>query len=730
MKARHWIPFGLAEKNKPRHYREMARAVWDNRHALPYAWRILRDGVCDGCSLGPYGLRDNVIPGVHLCTTRLKLLRLNTLPALDPRRVEDASRLEGLREEALLELGRLATPLVRRSGARGFRPATWRAALELIGERLRGVPGERMGFFATSRRLTNETYYTFQKAARLLGSNHIDLCAGLCHAATVSGLAETLGAGAPTCSLRDLIGSDLVILLGTDLVNNQPVITKYLHYAREKGTRVVVVNPHREPGLERYWVPSVPKSALFGTPLMDDFFQVHVGGDIAFLSAALKRLIELGGVDRAFIADRTSHYADLKAHLDDLSWETLEESSGVSRAEIDRFARLYADAKTAVFIYSMGLTQHRVGVDNVKAVVNLALARGMLGRPKTGILPIRGHSGVQGGGECGVDPGKLPGGVTIGSGDQARFEAAWGQRIPRKAGLRVAQMVEAAERGEIELLYSLGGNLLDRLPDRSFVRGALERVPVRVHQDLVLNPAALLPGELVVLLPAQTRYEQRGGGTTTNTERRIRFTPEVAGHPPLGDALPEWDIPCRVARAVRPELAAQLDYADTASIRSEMAELMPQYRGIETFRERGDWLQWGGDVLFAERFPDMPDGRARFTPVPLPETAIPEGRFYLTTQRGREFNSMSFGARDPLTGVGRDAVFVSAQDARALGLREGARVELRSDVGRLEARVCVAPIKPRSLQVYWPEGNVLIPRRYDPASGEPDYNAFVELNPL
>jgi molybdopterin-dependent oxidoreductase alpha subunit len=730
MKARHWIPFGLAEKNKPRHYTEMARAVWDNRHALPYAWRILRDGVCDGCSLGPYGLRDNVIPGVHLCMTRLKLLRLNTLPALDLCRVEDASHLEGLGEEGLRELGRLPTPLVRRSGERGFRPTPWGAALELLGERLRGVPGERMGFFATSRGLTNETYYTFQKAARLLGSNHIDLCARLCHAATVSGLAETLGAAAPTCSLRDLIGSDLVILLGTQLANNQPVTTKYLHYAREKGSRVVVVNPYREPGLERYWVPSIPKSAVFGTRLMDDFFQVHVGGDIAFLSAALKRLIEIGGVDRAFVADRTSHWADLKAHLDELSWETLVESSGVSKTEIDRFARLYAEAQTAVFVYSMGLTQHRFGVDNVKAVVNLALARGMLGRPKTGILPIRGHSGVQGGGECGVDPAKLPGGVAIGSEGQSLVEAAWGQRIPRQPGMRVAHMVEAAERGEIELLYSLGGNLLDTLPDRSFVREALERVPVRIHQDLVLNPGMLLPAELVVLLPAQTRYEQRSGGTTTNTERRIRFTPEIAGHPQLGDALPEWDIPCRVARAVQPELARQLDYADTASIRAEMAQLMPQYRGIENLREKGDWVQWGGDLLFSERFSNMPGGRARFTPVPLPETAIPEGRFYLTTRRGKQFNSMTFGSRDPVTGAGRDAVFVSAQDAEALGLRDGARVELRSEVGRLEARVCVVPLKPRNLQVYWPEGNVLIPRRYDPTSGEPDYNAFVELHPL
>ncbi len=728
MKLRQLVPFGLLEPEKPRHYREMLRAIWDNRRALPYAWRILRDGVCDGCSLGPYGLRDNVIPGVHLCTTRLKLLSLNTQPALDPEALADAGALERKSEPELRMLGRLPYPFLRGRGERGFRRASWDEALDAIAERVRDVPGERMGFFATSRGLTNETYYTFQKAARLLGSNHVDLCARLCHAATVSGLSETLGAGAPTCSLSDLIGTDLVVLLGTDLANNQPVATKYLHYARKQGARVVVVNPFREPGLERYWVPSVPSSALFGTSLMDDFFPVHVGGDVAFLTGVLKRLLELDALDRAFIETRTHGWGALLAHVGGLEWALLEESSGLSRAEIDRFARLYAGARTAVFVYSMGLTQHRFGVDNVKAVVNLALARGMLGRPKCGIMPIRGHSGVQGGGECGVDPAKLPGGIPIGSEAQGALEALWGHAIPRTPGLRAPQLIEAAARGEIDFLYSIGGNLLETLPDRAFAREALARLPVRIHQDLVVNPSALIPGELVVLLPAQTRYEQRGGGTTTNTERRIRFTPEIADHPRVGESRPEWEIPCLVARRLRPELERALGYADAAAIRSEMAAAMPQYRGVEALASPGDWIQWGGDGLFARSFP-TPDGRARFSAIPLPETRIPDGKFYLTTRRGKQFNSMIFAERDPLTGAGRDAVFMSEVDAKRLGVADGAPVRLRSEVGSYLGRVRIAPVKPRTLQVHWPEANVLIPRRYDPVSGEPDYNAYVEATP-
>ena len=727
MKPRHWVPFGLLEPNKPRHFRETLRTVWRNRDSLPYAWRILRDGVCDGCSLGPRGLRDDVIPGMHLCTTRLGLLRLNTMAAFDSARLSDVASLKTLSEEELRGLGRLPYPFIREGNERGFRRVSWDQALDAIASRLRDVPGDRMGFFATSRGLTNETYYCFQKAARLLGSNHVDLCSRLCHAATVSGLGDTLGVGAPTCSLSDLIGTDLVVLLGTNLPNNQPVSTKYLERAKREGTRIVVVNPYREPGLERYWIPSVPRSALFGTSLMDDFFAVGVGGDIAFLSGTLKHLIELGALDERFIAERTNGFDALREHLDQLSWESLESSSGLPRAEIQRFAKLYASARSAVFVYSMGLTQHRFGSDNVRAVVNLALARGMLGRPKTGIMPIRGHSGVQGGGECGVEPSKLPGGALIGSEGQAVFERLWGHPIPRVPGRRAPALVDAAGRGEVDLLYSLGGNLLDTLPDREHAREALGRVRVRIHQDLVVNPSALIPADLVVLLPAQTRYEQPGGGTSTNTERRIRFSPEIAGHPQVGEALPEWEIPCRVARRLRPELADALSPRTSAEIRAEMAQVMPSYAGIERLSQKDESIQWGGAQLFTDGFRAMPDGRARFTRLELPETRVPEGFFYLTTRRGKQFNSMVYGKSDPLTGAGRDAVFMHESDAAKLGLATGDVVELRSETGTFRGKIWIAPVKPRTLQVFWPEGNGLIPRRYDPDSGEPDYNAYVQV---
>jgi molybdopterin-dependent oxidoreductase alpha subunit len=718
------IPFGLAS-DKPRHFRDMARVVWTNRDNLPYAWRVLNHGVCDGCSLGPYGLRDNVISGTHLCMTRLNLLRLNTMPAAADERFQDIDKLRSMTNEELHRLGRIPYPMVLRRGDKGFSRFTWEQALDLIADEMKPIAPERMGFFATSRGLTNEAYYTFQKLPRMLGTNNVDLCARLCHAASVYGLKQTLGVGAPTCSLSDFIGTELLVLFGTDLANNQPVTTKYMHYAKKAGTRILVVNPYREPGLERYWVPSVASSAVFGTKLMDDFFQVRVGGDIAFINGVMKVLVEQGKTDSAFITEKTKGFDELKKFLLGLSWETIERSSGVTRAEIERFAALYGNARSAVICYSMGLTQHTFGVENVKAIADLALIRGNLGREKCGIMPIRGHSGVQGGGECGVDPAKYPGGFDVNIENTERFSELWKSPLSSIPGHHTAAMVDAADRGELEALYTVGGNLLETMPDPVYVREALQNVRVRIHQDIVLNSYAMIDTDVLVLLPAQTRYES--GGTSTSTERRIRYSPPIAGHN-IGEAKPEWQIPCLIAAKLMPEHADEFAYTSDADVRREMATAMPIYAGIEKLNKEGDWLQWGGAQLFKDGFKKMPEGRAQFVRVPIPANEVPEGKFYFTTRRGKQFNSMTYAKKDPLTGSrSRDDIFVNPADAAALKLDDGDTITLRSSIGELRGHVRLSDIRRGTLQAYWPEGNVLIERRFDPVSAEPDYNAVVEV---
>ncbi len=724
-----WAPNGLGQV-KPSHYGDMLRAGWENRDELGYAWRILRDGVCDGCALGTTGLRDWTMTGVHLCTVRLNLLRLNTMPALDPDRLRDVGRFRGASNKDLRALGRLPVPLCRRRGELGFRPLSWEEALDTVARSIRSAGPERTAFYLTSRGITNEVYYVAQKLARFLGTNHVDNSARVCHAPSTVALKQTLGVSASTCSYTDWIGADLIVFFGSDVPNNQPVTTKYLYYAKREGARIAVVNPYREPGLERYWVPSVFESAVFGTKLADEFFAVHTGGDRFFISGVLKALCAEGGIDDAFVRERTSGFDDLRASLGRVGWEDLERASGTSRRDMERFATMYRAAGRAVFVWSMGVTQHPFGVDNVLAIVNLALARGMVGREKCGLMPIRGHSGVQGGAEVGAVPTHFPGGRPVGADAAREMESLWGFSVPTMTGWMAAEMIEAARRGDVDVLYCIGGNFLETLPDPERVREGLERVPVRVHQDIVVSPTMLAePGETVILLPAATRYEQPGGGTETTTERRVVFSPEIPGRR-IGAARAEWQVLRELARRIHPDRGELFGCRDAAEIRSEIARVVPDYAGIERFRQKGDMVQWGGPRLCEGRFPTA-DGLARFTVIPLVDEGIPPGKFRVSTRRGKQFNSMLWDARDPLTGACRDDVLMSPEDGAALGVSDGDRVLLRSEVGSFEGRARLTAIRPRNLQVHWPEGNVLLaPGRDDPRCGIPDYNALVEVVPL
>jgi molybdopterin-dependent oxidoreductase alpha subunit len=724
------IPFGLGA-TKPHNYRDVLRAAWENKREPLFTWRILRDGVCDGCALGTYGMKDFTMKGIHLCNVRLALLPLNTMGPLDTRLLEDVEPLRARSSRELRELGRLPFPMLRRRGERGFRRISWDAALGTAARRIRAAPPDRIAFFVTSRGMTNESYYVAGKVARFLGTNHIDNSSRPCHSPSTTGLKETVGVAASTCSYTDWIGSDLIVFFGSDVPNNQPVSTKYLYYAKRAGTKIAVVNPMQEPGLERYWVPSVPGSALFGTRLGDAFFPVHTGGDIAFINGVLKHLIERGWTDDAFIADHTTGFEALKSSLAQQTWEALERQSGLRREAMLDFAGMYAAARSAVFVWSMGITHHRFGVANVKAIVNLALARGTVGREKCGLMPIRGHSGVQGGSEMGAQPKEYGLGFPVGDENATRFEGIWGFRPATAPGMTAVGMVDAAHAGRLDVLYMAGGNFLETLPEPEYVREALERVPLRIHQDIVLSSAMLVePAYAVLLLPAQTRYEQRGGGTETSTERRVYFSPEIPGRR-IGEARAEWEIFMEIGERVRPEAASAVHFGDAAAIREEIARAIPAYDGIQRLREKGDAFQYGGPRLCEGGHFPMPDGRARFTPLVPPDSEIPEGMFVLSTRRGKQFNSMVQGDVDLLLGARRRDVLMSSEDAAVLGLREGADVLVSNDLGAYRGRVRFAPIRPRNVQVYWPEGTVLIRRGIvDPECEMPDYNALVRIEPM
>jgi molybdopterin-dependent oxidoreductase alpha subunit len=727
------IPFGLG-KIKPHHIRDTMKVAWDNRDSLPYAYRILTQGVCDGCALGVSGLYDRTLSGPHLCTTRLNVLRLNTMSAI-PAHVlhSDIAELRKLNSTALRKLGRIPYPLIRRKGETSFSRLPWEQALDLIADKIKSIDPKQYAFYLTARGITNESYYVAAKTARFLGTNNIDNASRICHSPSKTALKRSVGIGASSVNYKDWIGTDVLIFWGSVAANNQPVSTKYMYAAKRKGTKIICINPYHEPSMDEYWIPSVGESALFGTKLTDDFYQVNIGGDIAFMNGVMKVWFEMeknqlgSAIDRAFVAQHTNGIEALRKHVMKQEWRQLELSSGITRERMQGFAQLLAKAKSAVFVWSMGLTQHRFGTDNISQVANLALLRGFLGREHCGLMPIRGHSGVQGSGEMGADPFSLPGGEFKGK-DIPRIEQDWGFALPKWQGdivgvsLENALLPDDAER-KLKLFYTSGGNFLETMPDPGFVRTCLENVDIRVHQDIILNTSTLVDAqEAVIVLPAMTRYEQPGGGTSTSTERMVYFSPEIEG-PRMEEARAEWQIYMELAVRVKPEQKDLIWFEDAAAVRREIAVTAPNYDGIQHLKERGDFFQWGGAWLCEDGICPTEDGRGNLLPIELPEHRKPEGHFYVTTRRGKQFNSMVYSDKDPFNEADRYDILMNAQDAKLLNIIQGEFIVVYNKYGTFQGKAKFENVRAGNIQVHWPEGNCLIPKGiYEQHAGIPEYN--------
>jgi predicted molibdopterin-dependent oxidoreductase YjgC len=392
---------------------------------------------------------------------------------------------------------------------------------------------------------------------------------------------------------------------------------------------------------------------------------------------------------------------------------------------VERFAQLLVDRPEAVFIWSMDLTQHANGVDTVKALLNVGLARGLAGRPNRGMVPIRGHSGVQGGSEVGCSP-------YVSEATAARWSRVWEFPVQAGHGWSATEMIDHAAAGDVDVFWLVGGNFLETVGDVALASRALARPRLRIHHDIVLSSSMLVPGDGdVLVLPATTRYESPGGGTETSTERRIIFSPEVAGRR-IGHARSEWQVFGDALARMQPNRANYVRFRSAAEIREEIGQAIPLYQGIESLSARGDQVQWGGRILYQDGRFATADGKAHFAAITVRDRAnsVSSGAqmFRVSTRRGKQFNAMVQRDVDPLTGAGRDAVLISAADLRRLNLRDGDRIRLTSADGAYEGRAFEAGIAPGNLEVHWPEGNVLLSAAaVDPESREPDYNASVTV---
>ncbi|MBE9500815.1 MAG: formate dehydrogenase subunit alpha [Dehalococcoidia bacterium] len=575
---------------------------------------------------------------------------------------------------------RLTAPLIK--DGQSFREASWEEALKLVASRF-GEIKEQHGpgsvAILSSAKCTNEENYVIQKFARaVVGTNNIDHCARLCHAPTVAGLVASLGSGAMTNPIGDLEQSDCILVIGSDTTSQHPLVAREIIKAKERGAKLILADPR----------------AIQLSKQADIFLQLKPGTEIALLNGIMKVILERGLEDKEFIARRTEGIEDLTNTVKDYPLEQVEQITGVKAKDIEEAALTYGQAERAAIVYAMGITQHTTGTANVMSTANLALLTGNLGRTGTGVNPLRGQNNVQGACDLGALPDVLPGYRSV-TDDAIRAEVAglWGvASLPSEAGLTVVEMLDAAAEGKIKAMYIIGENPMLSDPDTSHVKKGLENLEFLVVQDIFPTETAQLAG---VVLPSACWAEKEG--TYTNTERRVQLS-RKAVEPP-GEAVSDWEIICRLAKAMG--FADLFPYTSAEEIFEELRKVTPQYAGMTYERlNQPEGLVWpcptedhpGTPILHVDQ---CSRGKGKFqavgheAPAEEPDEEYP---LILTTGRvASQWHGGSMTRRSPTLNneFPRSYIEINPQDAKKLGVVNGDLVTVVSRRGEIETDALV-----------------------------------------
>ncbi len=614
-------------------------------------------------------------------------------------------------------LGRLVFPVAATPDDTHYRRISWSEALSIAGEAIKHSAPDRV-FFYSSGRSSNEAAFLFQLVARAYGTANIHNCSFYCHAASGVALSKVLGSGTSTVVLDDLAKADLALVAGANPASNHPRLITQLIQLRRRGGTVIVVNPIKELGLVRFRVPSDWRSMLFGSTVSDVYLQPHTGSDVAVFGALLKGVIERGGVDTDYISNYTSGWQELAADIRRTSWDDLLSLCGLSRQEIDRTVHALIRARRGIFLWAMGLTHHQNGVDNIVALSNLALARGWVGKEGSGLLPIRGHSNVQGVGSVGVSP-------TVKRAFAEKLESVYGISVPPALGQDTYASMVAAHEGRIDAAVLLGGNLFSSNPDRDWSASALRKIPMTLSITTKLNEGHVHGRGLTsVVLPALARDEEFQSTTQESMFNFVRLSdggvPAVAG-----EMRSEVEIIADLAERILP--TGRFDWKSLRShrhLRQEMARVVPGLTALADIDLTRQEFQIEGRTFHQPQFL-TPDSKARFIVTPLPRSRVGAGQFRLTTIRSEgQFNTVVYEEEDLYRGnTRRDVVMMSSTDAKRLALREGDGVEIRTDAGRMHAHVAIIDIASGNIAMYYPEANVLVPRVLDSESKTPAFKS-------
>ncbi len=706
--------------------------TWKKGREAGGIWKLFKamrtKNACKTCALGMGGQQGGMVNErgsfPEVCKKSLQAMVADMQPAIEPTfwQQNSLTQLRSLSPRQLEHLGRLVHPIRYRNGATHYETITWQEALDSIVAKLQKTAADKT-FWYFSGRSSNEAGFLLQLLARVYGTNNVNNCSYYCHQASGVGLQSSIGSGTATIILNDLEHADCVFLIGGNPASNHPRLMTSLMHIRRRGGKVIVINPVRETGLVKFRVPSDLFSLFRGTKIASHYVQPHIGGDLALLWGIAKSLQTMKAMDTDFLRDHCRESKEWSTAVHALTWEEIETKSGVARSEIESIAKVYAQSERAVFAWTMGITHHAHGVSNVQAIANLAMCRGMVGRPGCGLMPIRGHSNVQGIGSVGVTP-KLKDHIFT------ALQEEFGVRLPTTPGKDTLACIEAANRYELSVGFCLGGNLFGSNPDSTYAAEALSRLQMNVMLSTTLNTGHVngLADETIVL-PVLARDEEP---EPTTQESMFNFVRLSDGGP---RRLPGPRSEVEVISAIGGKLLPNAPGVDwdamrkTATIRDWIATVVPGYEKISDIDQTKEEFYITGRTLHEPKFATI-DGRAVMHVHTLPKlngTGDRELRLMTVRSEG-QFNTVVYEEQDLYRNQDRrDVILMHPDDLEHFDLSHDQLVTVHSDTGSMSgirARSFEA-IRPGNALMYYPEANVLVARHADPHSRTPAFKGVV-----
>ena len=648
--------------------------------------------------------------------------------------------LETKSNQWLNDQGRLAQPMVRRSGASHYTPITWFSAIELIAQHLKGLIDPNHAAFYTSGRTSNEAAFLWQLFVRCFGTNNMPDCSNMCHESSGNALSQAIGSGKGTVRLSDFDHADAIFVLGQNPGSNHPRMLATLERAKQRGAVIVSINPLDEVGLKNYRNPQTVNGLRKGTELIDLHVPVRINGDVALLKGLCKVMLEAekaqpGAVlDRKFISSHTQGFVEFETDIAATAWDEIVAGSGVSEGLIRKAAAIAINADNTICCWAMGMTQHKNAVANIQEIVNFLMLRGNFGRVGAGACPIRGHSNVQGDRTMGV--WEKPDAAFL-----EKMAAYFGFEPPREHGLDTVDTINAMAAERVKVFIAMGGNFMAATPDTAFTADALSNCELTVQISTKLNRSHVVTGSTALILPVLGRTEvdrQEQGEQFVTVENSMGVVTQSRGHlqPASQHLKSEVRLVAEMADAVM-GAHSKIKWRECADdyhlIRDHIAAVIP---GFEDFNDRlieEGSIELPHSVRDDLQF-DNEGGKALFTVHAIEPPDIPEGCYLMMTIRSHDqFNTTIYSQNDRYRGVSgsRLVVFMHPEDIEQAGLSAGSLVDMTSHYGgatRTMQGFSVVPYRiPRGcLATYYPETNPLIPVQHvADGSNTPAYKSVV-----